>query len=90
MENPNYPYIRQRLKGLGMSQGDIARALGVSRQAVNYGLRIGTLRGVQQYVADLLGEPAERLFPPAQKRGPKPKSYWAGAVSSTKTQPRRA
>ena len=73
-----------------MSQGDIARALGISRQAVNYGLRIGTLRGVQQYVANLLGVPAESLFPPPQKRGPKSRSYWDGNGSSIKTKPRRA
>lgn len=85
MANPHYPYIRRRLREMNLSQGDIARALGITRQAVNYGLRLGSVSGIQQYVAQLLGDPVEKLFPPPQKRGPKPKSYWDRDKPSSKT-----
>lgn len=83
--NPNYPYIQERLREIHISQAAIAQDLGLTRQAVNYGLRVGTLRRVQRYVADLLGEPVERLFPPAQKPGPKPKIYSRRIDPSIKT-----
>lgn len=67
--------IKSRLKALGITQSQIARELGCTRQCVNIALAgVETVTPVRVFIAQLLGEPVEALFPPARKRGRKSKA----------------
>jgi DNA-binding XRE family transcriptional regulator len=70
--------IKNKLKRLGITQSQIARELGCTRQCVNIALAgVETVTPVRVFVAQLLGEPVESLFPPARKRGRKSKAITA-------------
>lgn len=72
MPNPHAKYIVARLAEIGVSQADIARELGVTRQGVGYAIRHGrTSNPICVFIAHLLGDPVERWFRTPQKTGPR-------------------
>lgn len=74
-DNPKLNYIKRRLREAGVTQAAIAREVGVTRQCVWSALNRESVPRVREYVATLLGEPVESLFPPPLKRGRKPRNW---------------
>src|SRR6516164_2403869 len=78
--------IRQRRLAAGLSQSELARRAGVSRQALG-AMEAGVYQpgvGVALRLARLLGESVERLFgESAEVEPPLIEASWAGATAQT-------
>lgn len=61
--------VKARLRELGISQAQIARELGCTRQCVNAGLNGATVTRVRDWVCARLGESELDLFGPRKPMG---------------------
>ena len=57
-----------------LTQVAAAAALGMHVSNFNQGMRRRMSRKVRQFICDLSGQPESYFWPPAKKRGPKPKN----------------